>query len=105
MKHKPTDMKEILTTGEDRVAKVNELKEFFSRHKDSMKFSVTRRKLASGIKFYFHVQAVGVQYLDNPDIMWKDPLRDFVMDAIKREFPEAYLTSGGTIYMTFASHR
>jgi len=66
MKHKPSDLKEILTTGEDRVAKVNEIKELMRGYKNSFKFTVVRRKLASGEKFYFTADALGTQMPNAP---------------------------------------
>jgi hypothetical protein len=103
MKHKATDMKEILTTGEDRVAKVNELKKIFADHKDKMTFRVTRRKLASGVKFYFHLEVVG-EWREDETFSWKQGLRGFALPIIQERFPEANLTSGGTLSMTIAAH-
>jgi hypothetical protein len=92
MKHKATDMKEILTTGEDRVAKVNEIKEFF--HNRDIKVRVSRRKLASGEKFYFHFEASGSQYDNNPEVMWGRPFRDLCINTVKNWFPNASVSSG-----------
>lgn len=103
MKHKSNDLKEILTTGEDRVAKVNKLKALFAKHKDKLTFRVTRRKLADGTKFYFHFEVVG-EWRETESFSWKQGLRGFVMPIVKEQFPEANLTSGGTLSMTIASH-
>ena len=104
MKHRPKDLLDKLATGEDKVAKVNELKEFFAKHNKSVKFRVQRRKLAGGEKLYFHIDIIGEQYKSNPYSMWQAPFHEFVVSIIVREFPKAYMTSGGTYNITIAEY-
>lgn len=104
MKHKATDMKEILTTGEDRVAKVNEIIELMNGYKNSFKFTVKRRKLASGDKFYFTADSMESKYQMHPECMEGRPLRDFVEGTIRPYFPNISTTSGGGTSVTFSEY-
>lgn len=95
MKHKATDLKEILTTGEDRVAKVNEIKKFFEDR--SITVRVVRRKLATGEKFYFHFEASDPQFAGRP-------FRDLCINTVKNWFPNASVSSGGTSSVTVVEY-
>ena len=104
MKHTPEDFKEILGGGEDRVAKAKRIKEAMKGYKNSFKFSVRRRKLATGYKYYFTADAIGPQYKNNPEVMWGRPLRDFVLNTVRTEFPDASVSSGGGYSVTVVEY-
>jgi len=104
MKHKPTDLKEILTTGEDRVAKVNHIKFLMKGYKNSFKFTVVRRKVATGDKFYFTADSMDSKYQNHPECMEGRPLRDFVENTIRPYFPNISTTSGGGTSVTFSEY-
>ena len=104
MKHRPNDLKEILTTGEDRVAKVNEIISLMRGYENSFKFTVKRRTLASGTKFYFTADSMASKYQMHPECMEGRPLRDFVENTIRIYFPEASVTSGGGTSVTFSEY-
>lgn len=104
MKHKPSDLKEILTTGEDRVAKVNEIIELMKGYENSFKFTVKRRKLASGDKFYFTADSMESKYQNHPECMEDRPLRDFVENIIRPFFPDISTTSGGGTSITYSEY-
>ena len=104
MKHRPKDLLETLTTGEDKVAKVNALKADLKGYRASFKFTVVRRKLAGGEKLFFTADALGPQYRDNPESMWGRPLRDFMLNSVRNYFPKATVTSGGTSTITIAEY-
>lgn len=104
MKHKSTDMKEILTTGEDRVAKANQVKKDFEQHKAVVTLRITRRKLAGGEKFYFHVDAVGGEYIETQRFSWKQGVRGLALPIIQAHFPDVSITSGGGTSVTFSEY-
>jgi len=102
MKHKATDFKEILTTGEDRVAKVNEIKELMKGYRNSFKFTVVRRKMATGDKFYFTADSYDRRM--HPECMEGRTLRDFVENTIRPYFPNISTTSGGGSSITYSEY-
>ena len=104
MKHRPSDLKEILTTGEDRVAKVNEIISLMRGYENSFKFTVARRKLASGDKFYFTADSMGSKYQMHVECMEGRALRDFVKNSVQIYFPDASVTSGGGSTITVSEY-
>lgn len=102
MKHRPKDLLDTLSTGEDKVTKINSIKDFFREKK--LKISVRRRKLAKGEKIFFYIEATGPQYDNNPQGMWGKPFRLFVLGYIKLYFPNANITSVGTYNVTVAEY-
>lgn len=96
MKYHPKDMLDNLATGEDRVAKVNAIKEEL-KFEGYTKVRVTRRKLASGEKLYFQVEW---PY----DLRSADSFRREAEHIIQHQFPNAHLTSAGTDNATFAEY-
>lgn len=96
MKYRPKDMLDNLATGEDRVAKVNEIKEEL-KEAGFTKIRVTRRKLAAGEKVYFQ--------LEWPyDLESASSWRRHAEHIIQHQFPNAHLTSAGTDNATFAEY-
>ena len=96
MKHRPQDMLDKLTTGEDRVAKVNAIKEEL-KFEGFTKVRVTRRKLAAGEKIYFQVEW---PY----DLTSAAGYRRRAEALIQQHFPKVHLTSAGTDNATFAEY-
>ena len=96
MKHLPKDMLDQLKTGEDRVAKVNDIKAVLKKV-GFTKVRVNRRKLAAGEKLYFQVEW---PY----DLQTASRYRRVAEEIIHRHFPKAHLTSAGTDNATFAEY-
>ena len=95
MKHKPQDMLDKLKTGEDKVAKVKELKA--ELREAGYGIRATRRKLAAGEKFYFEITIPEDQF-------WTSGERASVAHLINYYFPEAHVTSGGSDNVTYAEY-
>jgi len=92
MKPRPKDLLDTLTTGEDRVALANECKAALRAFK--LKVRVQRRKLATGEKYFFHVEG---DMSNNEHVhMWGGPFRNIAHGIVKQRFPQARVTSAGT---------
>ncbi len=102
MKYSPDDFKDKLAGKQDKVAAVNEIKEALGRA--GLGVSVKRRKLAGGVKLYFTITP--------PDSLtnakgWLDgvaKIRSFTTDIIGKHFPEASMTSGGSMGWTISEY-
>lgn len=89
------DFKDKLAGRQDKVAAIKSIKEELATA--GLKVKVTRRKLASGTKIYFTI-APPVS-LGRPDVP-----RKYSRDVIRMHFPEASLTSGGTLEWTITEY-
>jgi hypothetical protein len=90
------DFKDKLAGKQDKVAAVKSIKEELATA--GLKVKVTRRKLASGTKIYFTITPP-VSLDRRTDIA-----RNYSRNVIKMHFPEAILTSGGTLEWTIAEY-
>lgn len=95
MKYKPEDMLDQLKTGEDKLAKIKEMKAEFADA--DYKCRAVRRKLASGHKFYFHIEYVGGEF-------WTQSRRNEISHLVSHYFPEASVTSSGVGNVTYAEY-
>jgi len=86
MKPTPQDMLDTLKTGEDKLAKIEEMRE--ELRDSDYKLTVKRRKLKAGQKYYFDIEYVGGEF-------WTGNRCAEVAHLIYHYFPEASLTSGG----------
>lgn len=97
MKAKPDDLLHKLATGEDRVAKAKTVKAVLEYA--GYRCKIIRRKMAKGHKIYFTIESK--QPMDN---LFTNNHQTIIRRAIREEFPNSVMTSGGGSSMTFAEY-
>jgi len=98
MKANPQDMLDKLKTGEDKLAMIEEMKD--ELRDVGYRTRVTRRKLATGQKYYITVTC-------GPNVKFTSGLhgtRAEVAHVVRHHFPEAHTTSAGTDNVTYAEY-
>lgn len=102
MKYSPDDFKDKLAGRQDKVAAVNEIKE---KHAVAgLNVAIKRRKLAAGVKIYFIVTPPdsltdSATWLSNVA-----SVRRFSQHTVQDHFPNASLTSGGSLSWTISEY-
>ena len=102
MKYSPDDFKDKLAGKQDKVAAVNEIKLRLATA--GLDVAIKRRKLAGGVKIYFIITPPNPLADSGPWLDSVASVREFSQHTIQDHFPEASMTSGGSMGWTISEY-